>query len=68
MGEWDSAKGLQESADQLSKTTGKKCLAAPADVRDQEAVKGAVEVANKEFGMIDFVICGEYPSLVWIPR
>ncbi len=55
-----SAKGLQESADKLSKTMGKRCLAAPADVRDPEQMQKAVQMAQKEFGKIDFVICGVY--------
>lgn len=53
-----NAEGLQGSADELSKTTGRKCLAASADVRDAEGMKKAVEVAVKDFGKIDFVICG----------
>ncbi|WVR00232.1 hypothetical protein IAU59_007374 [Kwoniella sp. CBS 9459] len=52
------AKGLQESADALSKTTGSKCIAASADVRDPEQVQAAVKKTVDEFGRIDFVICG----------
>ncbi|WWD19584.1 hypothetical protein CI109_104045 [Kwoniella shandongensis] len=52
------AKGLQESADRLSSKTGQKCIAASADVRDPEQIKKAVDLAQKTFGRIDFVICG----------
>jgi len=52
------AKGLEESAQKLSKDTGRRCVAAPADVRDPEALKRAVGIAEKEFGRIDYVICG----------
>lgn len=53
-----SAKGLAESAENLEKATGGKCLAAAADVRDPAALKEAVEATLKKFGKIDFVICG----------
>ncbi|WVF73051.1 hypothetical protein IAT40_007869 [Kwoniella sp. CBS 6097] len=52
------AKGLQESADALSKKTGGKCIATSADVRDPEQVQAAVKKTIEEFGKIDFVICG----------
>lgn len=58
-----SAKGLAESAHHLSKDTGRRCLPATADVRNQEALKGAVDEAVKEFGRIDFVICGAAGNL-----
>ena len=63
-----SAKGLQESADRLSRTSGRKCIAAPADVRDPEQIKKAIEVAEKIFLRIDFVICGaaKLPSLAML--
>lgn len=54
-----SAKGLAESAEKLEKSTGGRCLAAAADVRDPAALKEAVEATLKKFGKIDFVICGE---------
>ena len=60
-----SAKGLQESADRLSRTTGRKCIAAPADVRDPEQMKRAVEAAMEHFGRIDLVICGA-ANLPWL--
>ncbi|ORX40642.1 hypothetical protein BD324DRAFT_611614 [Kockovaella imperatae] len=52
------AKGLEESANKLSKATGRKCLATPADVRDAKAVQGAVKATIEKFGRIDFVVCG----------
>ncbi|OCF38461.1 peroxisomal 2,4-dienoyl-CoA reductase [Kwoniella heveanensis CBS 569] len=51
------AKGLQESADTLSKTTGGKCIPASADVRDPDQIQAAVKKTVDEFGRIDFVIC-----------
>ncbi|WVQ84697.1 hypothetical protein IAT38_006853 [Cryptococcus sp. DSM 104549] len=52
------AKGLEESAQTLSKATGQKCVAAPADVRDADSLKKAAKTAADTFGKIDFVICG----------
>ncbi|WVR07734.1 hypothetical protein IAU60_004777 [Kwoniella sp. DSM 27419] len=52
------AKGLAESAERLEKSTGQRCLAASADVRDPEQVKAAVKATVDKFGKIDFVICG----------
>lgn len=42
----------------MSAQSGKKCVAAQADVRKPEQLKAAVEKAISEFGHIDFVICG----------
>ena len=55
-----SAKGLKESAERLSKTTGKRCLPAAADVRDPEQMGKAVAMTMEAFGRIDYVICGEW--------
>jgi len=49
---------LQQSADELSKATGKTCIAAQADVRQPEQLKAAVAKTIEKFGRIDFVICG----------
>jgi peroxisomal 2,4-dienoyl-CoA reductase len=54
----ESAKGLEESAAKLEKATSRKCLAAPADVRDPEQLKRAVVSAKERFGKLDFVVCG----------
>jgi NAD(P)-dependent dehydrogenase (short-subunit alcohol dehydrogenase family) len=59
---------LQKSADELSKATGKICIAAPADVRKPEQLKAAVAKAIENFGRLDFVICGVFLKLsyaVW---
>ena len=56
-----SAKGLAESAANLEKATGGKCIATAADVREPAALKKAVEDTLAKFGRIDFVICGESP-------
>lgn len=49
---------LSQAAKELSATTGRRCIPAQADVRDPKALREAVAVALKEFGKIDFVICG----------
>jgi len=49
---------LQQSADELSKATGRTCIAAQTDVRQPEQVRAAVAKAIEKFGRIDFVICG----------
>lgn len=49
---------LHQAADELSKSTGKICLAVQADVRLPEQLKDAVEKTIQRFGRIDFVICG----------
>lgn len=53
-----SAKGLEESAKNLEKSTGSKCLAASADVRSKESMAAAVKACKDKFGRIDFVVCG----------
>ena len=58
-----SAKGLEQSAAALSKTTGRKCISASADVRNSEQLAGAVSKAIAEFGHIDHVICGAAGNL-----
>ncbi|EPS95702.1 NAD-binding protein [Fomitopsis schrenkii] len=49
---------LNASAAELSKATGRQCLAAQADVREPEQLKNAVAKTIEKFGRIDFVICG----------
>ncbi|KAF9816455.1 hypothetical protein IEO21_04060 [Rhodonia placenta] len=49
---------LLASAEELSKATGRRCIAAQADVRDPKQLHEAVSKAIKEYGKIDFVICG----------
>lgn len=58
-----SAKGLEESASKLSKSTSSECIACPADVRDPKALIQAVEATVARFGKIDFVICGGWLAL-----
>lgn len=50
---------LNASAEELSKATGKVCLAAQADVRKPEQLRDAVAKTIEKFGRIDFVICGK---------
>jgi len=63
----DSAKGLEQSAAALSKTTGRKCISASADVRNPEQLVAAVQKAISEFGHIDHVICGAAGNLYVSP-
>jgi peroxisomal 2,4-dienoyl-CoA reductase len=58
-----SAKGLEQSAAALSKSTGRRCVAASADVRNPEQLVAAVSKARSEFGRIDHVICGAAGNL-----
>lgn len=51
---------LTASAEELSKATGKTCLAAQADVRHPEQLRDAVAKTIEKFGRIDFVICGQW--------
>jgi len=51
---------LQKSADELSKATGKTCIATQADVRRPDQLKAAVAKTIEKFGRIDFVICGVF--------
>ena len=51
---------MTAAAEELSKATGKTCIAAQADVRQPKAVQDAVAKAIAKFGRIDFVICGMY--------
>lgn len=60
-----SAKGLAESAARLEKASGRKCLAASADVRSKESMAEAVKACKDKFGRIDFVVCGKF-SLVGV--
>lgn len=55
-----SVKGLEESAKRLEETTGRKCIPAPADVRQPDQLNGAVKRTQDAFGRIDFVICGMF--------
>ncbi|WVO14286.1 hypothetical protein L204_101918 [Cryptococcus depauperatus] len=52
------AKGLEESAKNLEKATGSRCIATPADVRQPIQIKNAVKLTQDTYGKIDFVICG----------
>ncbi|KAI0935516.1 hypothetical protein AcV5_003927 [Taiwanofungus camphoratus] len=49
---------LNASAEELSKATGRQCLAAQADVRHPKQLQEAVANTIEKFGRIDFVICG----------
>jgi len=49
---------LTATAAELSKATGRECLAAQGDVRDPAALKAAVAKTIEKYGRIDFVICG----------
>ncbi|KAK4701773.1 hypothetical protein P7C70_g4456, partial [Phenoliferia sp. Uapishka_3] len=49
---------ITSSAQALSAKTGRKCLGISGDVRSPESLKEAVEATLREFGKIDFVICG----------
>ncbi|KAJ4469294.1 hypothetical protein J3R30DRAFT_3553138 [Lentinula aciculospora] len=49
---------LTQTANELSATTGRICIAAQADVRQPRMLKEAVEKTIAQFGKIDFVICG----------
>ncbi|KAG6830918.1 hypothetical protein H0H87_006751 [Tephrocybe sp. NHM501043] len=53
-------RGMTEAvtAKELSKTTGKECIPAQADVRDPKTLQEAVKKTIEAFGKIDFVICG----------
>ncbi|KAG9311175.1 NAD(P)-binding protein [Chiua virens] len=50
---------LTESANELSRATGRTCILAQADVRHPEQLKDAVAKTIEKFGRIDFVICGK---------
>ncbi|ORY33512.1 putative 2,4-dienoyl-CoA reductase [Naematelia encephala] len=52
------AKGLEDSARRLEESTGRKCLAVSADVRDVKQLQDAVEKCKERFGRIDHVVCG----------
>lgn len=52
---------LTASAEELSKDTGKTCIAIQADVRQPKALQDAAAKTIEKFGRIDFVICGTYP-------
>ena len=58
-----SAQGLEKSAAALSKSTGRRCIPAPADVRKPEQLEAAVSKARSELGRIDHVICGAAGNL-----
>ncbi|GJJ15761.1 hypothetical protein Clacol_010039 [Clathrus columnatus] len=49
---------LNEAAKELATATGRKVLAVQADVREPKQLQDAVTKTIKEFGRIDFVICG----------
>lgn len=49
---------LTSAAQSLSDSTRQKCIPTPGDVRNYEDVVKAVEATVKQFGRLDFVICG----------
>lgn len=49
---------LEAAAADLTKTTGRECLAVPADVRDGKAVEAALQTTLARFGRIDVVVNG----------
>lgn len=49
---------LSKAASDLSSATRRKCIATPGDVRNFEDVQKAVEETVKQFGRLDYVICG----------
>lgn len=49
---------LTQAAEELSRTTGRTCIAAQADVRKADSLKEAVAKTIANFGRIDYVICG----------
>ncbi|PWN97399.1 2,4-dienoyl-CoA reductase [Tilletiopsis washingtonensis] len=55
-----NAERLQKAAAELQQSGahGARCIATPADVRKEEALREAVRKTVETFGRIDFVICG----------
>lgn len=53
-----NADRLTAVAEELSRETGKECIAAPADVRDPEAVEAALDATRERFGKVDLVVNG----------
>jgi peroxisomal 2,4-dienoyl-CoA reductase len=51
-----NAQRLEQAAQELSKETGRVCIAAPADVRKPEQLRAAVDKTIEKFGRIDFVV------------
>ena len=51
---------LTQSAEELSKDTGRTCLAIQGDVRQPKTIQDAVAKTIEKFGHIDFVICGNF--------
>lgn len=49
---------LAQAAKELEAATGRKCLPAPADVRNPQSIQAAAKLAFDKFGRIDYVICG----------
>lgn len=49
---------LAAAAEELTRLTGRKCLAAPADVRDPAQVASAVDKAVNELGKLDILVNG----------
>jgi peroxisomal 2,4-dienoyl-CoA reductase len=47
---------LTAAADEISKTTGRRCLSLVADVRQPDAVESAVNRAVQELGRLDFLV------------
>ena len=50
---------ITKAAEELQQSSGNKCIAAQADVRNVEQLKAAVKKTIETFGRIDFVICGK---------
>jgi len=49
---------LEAAAEELADETGKKCVAAPGDVRDTAAVERVVDTAMAELGRVDILVNG----------
>ncbi|PAV21595.1 2,4-dienoyl- reductase [Pyrrhoderma noxium] len=49
---------ITKAAEELQQSSGNKCIATQADVRNVEQLKAAVRKTIEIFGRIDFVICG----------
>ncbi len=47
---------LQATADEITAATGRRCLAVPTDVRDEEQVGHLIDTAIEAFGHIDILI------------
>jgi len=59
-----SLEKLEASAAELSKSTGRTCLAAQADVRQPQQLQEAVKKTIDAFGRIDYVVYGWASSFI----